>query len=313
MRFSEGVKIMDNIIQTYRLTKTFKDKEVIKSLDFSLKKGEICALIGKNGAGKSTFFKMLAGQLIPTSGDIHLFGNSGRNLAQAKKRMGFMIETPTFFPDFTATQNLEYFRIQRGIVEKKRIYEVLQIVDLANEKKKQYKDYSMGMKQRLGIALCLLSSPDCLVLDEPINGLDAEGIMEIRTLLLKLNQENQITILVSSHILTELQLLAKRFVFIKNGVIVDDLSKEDLDNKSKKQIRLKVDNPAKVAQLLEQAYANIDYKILPNQIVTIQNHVENGSEINRLLIENGVVVMEFRIEALNLEEYFLGLVEGNNQ
>ena len=304
---------MDTIIQTYQLTKKFKEDEVIKPLDFSLRKGEICAIIGKNGAGKSTFFKLIAGQLMPTTGDIHLFGKSGKEMAQAKKRMGFMIETPEFFPDFTAIQNLEYFRMQRGVVEKKRIYEVLQIVGLANQKKKRFRDYSMGMKQRLGIALCLLSSPDCLVLDEPINGLDAQGIMEIRTLLLKLNQENQITILVSSHILTELQLLAKRFVFIKNGVIVDDLSKEDLDNKSKKQIRLKVDNPAKVAQLLEQAYADIDYKILPNQIVTIQNHVENGSEINRLLIENGVVVMEFRIEALNLEEYFLGLVEGNNQ
>lgn len=304
---------MDTIIQTYQLAKTFKEDEVIKPLDFSLRKGEICAIIGKNGAGKSTFFKMIAGQLMPTTGDIHLFGKSGKEMAQAKKRMGFMIETPEFFPDFTAIQNLEYFRMQRGVVEKKRIYKVLQIVGLANQKKKRFRDYSMGMKQRLGIALCLLSSPDCLVLDEPINGLDAQGIMEIRTLLLKLNQENQITILVSSHILTELQLLAKRFVFIKNGVIVDDLSKEDLDEKSKKQIKLKVDHPAKVAQLLEQAYVDIDYKILPNQIVTIQNHVEKGSEINRLLIENGVVVMEFRIEALNLEEYFLGLVEGNNQ
>jgi len=304
---------MDTIIQTYQLKKTFKDEEIIKPLDFSLKKGEICALIGKNGAGKSTFFKMLAGQLMPTEGDIHLFGKSGKEKEQSIKRMGFMIETPEFFPDFTATQNLEYFRIQRGVVEKKRIAEVLQIVDLANQKKKRFKDYSMGMKQRLGIALCLLSSPDCLVLDEPINGLDAEGIMEIRRLLLKLNQEKQITILVSSHILTELQLLATRFVFIKNGVIVDDLSRESLDEKSKKQILLKVDNAAKAAQLLEQGYADIQYKILPNHKITIQNHVELGGEINRLLIDNGVLVMEFRMEALNLEEYFLGLVEGNEK
>ena len=299
---------MNAIIQTYQLTKTFKEDEVIKPLDFSLRKGEICALIGKNGAGKSTFFKMLAGQLIPTSGDIHLFGKSGEGMAQARKRMGFMIETPEFFPDFTATQNLEYFRIQRGVVEKKRIYEVLQIVGLANQKKKRFKDYSMGMKQRLGIALCLLGSPDCLVLDEPINGLDAEGIREIRTLLLKLNQEKQITILVSSHILTELQLLAKRFVFIKNGVIVDDVSKESLDDKSRKQLQLKVDDPAKTARLLEQTYKDIDYKVLPNQLVTIQNYIEQSGEINRLLIDNGVLVMEFRIESLNLEEYFLGLV-----
>jgi len=299
---------MNTMIQTYQLTKTFKEDEVIKPLDFTLRKGEICALIGKNGAGKSTFFKVLAGQLFPTSGHIHLFGKSGEGAVQARKRMGFMIETPEFFPDFTATQNLEYFRIQRGVVEKKRIYEVLQIVGLANQKRKRFKDYSMGMKQRLGIALCLLGSPDCLVLDEPINGLDAEGIREVRTLLLKLNQEKQITILVSSHILTELQLLAKRFVFIKNGVIVDDVSKESLDDKSRKQIQLKVDDPAKTARLLEQTYEDIDYKVLPDDTVTIQNYIEASGEINRLLIDNGVLVMEFRIESLNLEEYFLGLV-----
>src|SRR5699024_3525811 len=190
-----------------------------------LRKGEICALIGKNGAGKSTFFKMLSGQLIPDSGDIHLFGKTSKEAISAKKRMGFMIESTAFFPDFTARQNLEYFRIQRGVPDKKRIYEVLQIVGLENQPKKRFGKYSVGMKQRLGIALCLLSSPDCLVLDEPINGLDAEGIMEIRKLLLQLNEEKQITIFISSHILTELQLLAKRFVFIKNGVIVEDVSK----------------------------------------------------------------------------------------
>lgn len=301
---------MDAIIQTYQLTKKFKKVEVIKPLDFSLKKGEICALIGKNGAGKSTFLKLLAGQLMPTSGEIHLFGKSGKEIDQAKKRMGFMIETPAFFPDFTAIQNLEYFRIQRGIVDKKRVYEVLEIVGLANEKKKRFNDYSMGMKQRLGIALCLLSSPDCLVLDEPINGLDVEGIMEIRNLLIKLNQENQITILISSHILTELKLVATRFVFIKNGVVVDDLSREALDEKSRKQILITVDDTAKTARLLEQAYQDIQYKVLPNQVITIQNHIENSGDINRILVENGVQVKEFRIEALNLEEYFLGLVEG---
>ncbi|GAE29337.1 ATP-binding cassette domain-containing protein [Halalkalibacter hemicellulosilyticus] len=304
---------MNTIIQTFQLTKAFKEDEIIKPLNFSLQQGEICALIGKNGAGKSTFFKMLSGQLIPTSGEIRLFGKSGNETAIAQKRMGFMIETPEFFPDFTATQNLEYFRIQRGVVEKKRIYEVLQIVGLANEKKKRFSDYSMGMKQRLGIALCLLSSPDCLVLDEPTNGLDAEGIMEMRQLLLKLNEEKQITILISSHILSELQLIATRFAFIKDGVIVEDLSKEALDEKSKKQIRLKVDDTAKTAQLLEQAFADIQYNVLPNQIITIQSHVDQGGEMNRLLTTNGVLVMEFRFEALNLEEYFLGLVEANEQ
>ena len=301
---------MDTIIQTYQLTKTFKREDVIKPLNYSLRKGEICALIGKNGAGKSTFFKILAGQLIPTAGEIQIFGKSGKDIDHAKKRIGFMIETPAFFPDFTATQNLEYFRIQRGVVDKKRIYEVLELVDLAKEKKKRFKDYSMGMKQRLGIALCLLSSPDCLILDEPINGLDAEGIIEMRKLLRKLNQEKQITILISSHILTELELLATRFVFIKNGVIVDDLNKDALEQKSMKQIMLTVDNPAKVAQILEQTYADIQFKVLPDQVITIQNYIESSGEINRLLVDNGVLVKEFRIEAQKLEEYFLEFVEG---
>lgn len=302
---------MEKVIQTYQLTKSFKEEEVIKPTDFSLRKGEICALIGKNGAGKSTFFKLLAGQITPTKGDILLFGQSGKKIDQARKRIGFMIETPQFFPDFTATQNLEYFRIQRGVVEKKRISEVLEIVGLNNEKKKQFSDYSLGMKQRLGIALGLLSNPDCLVLDEPTNGLDAEGIMEIRKLLLKLNQEKQITIFISSHILTELQLLAQRFVFIKNGAIVEDLSKDALDKKSQKQIYLKVDQQAKTAQLLELTYPDIQYKVLPNQTITIQNHIDKSGEINRLLNKNDVLVNEFHLESLRLEEYFLDFVEGN--
>lgn len=303
---------METIIQTYQLTKTFKDVTIIKPLDFSLRKGEICALIGQNGSGKSTFFKMLAGQLPQTAGDIELFGKTGKDLAQARRRMGFLVETPAFFPDFTASQNLEYFRIQRGIVEKKRVNEVLEIVGLATEKRKRFKNYSMGMKQRLGIALCLLSSPDCLVLDEPINGLDAEGIREIRNLLVKLNQEKQITIFISSHILTELQLLATRFMFIKNGVIVEDVSKDTLQEKSQKQLQLTVDNTAKTAQLLERTYVDIQFKVLPNQVIIIHNHVECSGDINRLLLNNGVSVKEFRIEARNLEEYFLELVGGNS-
>lgn len=301
---------MDAVIQTYQLRKSFNGREILKPLDFTLKKGEICALIGKNGAGKSTFFKLLAGQIMPTSGEIQLFAQSGEALNQARKRFGFMIETPAFFPDFTAMQNLEYFRIQRGVADKKRIHEVLEIVGLAHEGKKRFQDFSMGMKQRLGIALCLLGSPDCLVLDEPINGLDAEGIIEIRRLLRDLNLEKQVTLLISSHILTELEQLATRFVFIKNGVIVEDAGKAALEQKSMKRIQLIVDNPAKAAQLLERNFSGIEYNVLPGQGMTIHNYVESGGEINRLLVNNGVLVKEFRIEALKLEDYFLEFVEG---
>lgn len=303
---------MVNVIETYQLEKTFKTETAVKPMNFVLEQGEICAIIGKNGAGKSTFFKMLSGQMKPTSGEMTLFGKTGEAVNMSRQRMGFMVEVPEFFPDFTARQNLEYFRIQRGVVEKERIQEVLEIVDLAHEKKKKFRDYSMGMKQRLGISLCLLSSPDCIVLDEPINGLDAEGIREVRKLLLKLNEEKQITVLVSSHILAELQLLAKRFVFIKNGVIVDDLSQSALTAKSQKQLYLKVDDTAKTAQLLERSFESIEYKVLPNQQMVIQNYIDASSDINRLLIEHDIAVHEFRVDAINLEEYFLEFVEGSD-
>ncbi|GAF66619.1 ABC transporter ATP-binding protein [Bacillus sp. TS-2] len=170
----------------------------------------------------------------------------------------------------------------------------------------------MGMKQRLGIALCLLSSPDCLILDEPINGLDAKGINEIRRLLVKLNEEKQITILISSHILTELQLIASRYVFIKDGEIVEDISKEELEEKSQKQILVKVQEPSIAAQVLETVYPTIQYKVLTENTLMIQSHVDQGGHINTLLIENGVHVLEFRIDTFSLEDYFLELVEGES-
>lgn len=300
---------MNAIIATKELCKQFKNEPIIPSLDFVLNEGEICALIGQNGAGKSTFFKMLAGQMLPTSGQIRFFENSQQvSMNDHKKRMGFMIESPAFFEDFTALQNLEYFRQQRGVTEKNRIHQVLELVDLARHKRKKFSAYSMGMKQRLGIALCLLTNPDCLVLDEPINGLDTEWIIEVRNLLLRLNQEHHITILVSSHILTELQIVADRFVFMKEGVIVEDLSKEMLNKKSEKQIQLYVNDAAKAAQLLERTYPRIHFQVMPDQLIVIHNYIEEAGNMNQLLVTHNVQVKEFRIESGNLEKYFLGLV-----
>lgn len=300
---------MKPIIQTNNLTKKFRQEVALQPLDFTLYAGEICALIGKNGAGKSTLFKMLSGQLIPTAGEMTLFGHFGQDCEMSRKRMGFIIETPVFFPDFTAYQNLEYFRIQRGIVEKEQINTVLEIVDLAKETKKKFKQYSLGMKQRLGLALCLLGNPDCLILDEPINGLDAEGIKEIRDLLFKLNREQQMTILISSHILSELSLLATRFLFIKNGKIIEDISSQELHEKSKKQLKIQTGELSQAVQVLERHYPDIEYQVLPNNYLIIQNHVDNSREINRLLVEHHVFVDDFHIESLALEDYFLNLEE----
>ncbi len=299
------------IIRTNQLSKKFKEEAVISALDFSVAQGEICALIGKNGAGKSTLFKLLSGRFFPSAGTLQLFGQSGKQLEQARKRMSFMIESPQFFAHFTAQQNLEYFRIQRGIPAKHRVEEVLKIVDLADQKKKKFKNYSLGMKQRLGLALALLSNPDCLVLDEPVNGLDAQGINKIRTLLKKLNQENHITILISSHILAELQLLATRFVFMDQGAIVGNLTQTEFKQKVRKQINLRIDDPSKAAQLLERGLPDIEYRVFPDGWISIQNHLEDSGSINQLLTQNGLVIYEMRIEGSNLEEYFLDLVEVN--
>lgn len=297
---------MSIVIAANGLTKQYKTTAVVDSLNFTLAKGEICALIGKNGAGKSTFFKMLSGQVQPTRGEVQLFGHS--ELGPVRSRISFLIEEPAFFSDFTAQQNLEYFRIQRGVIEKSKIIEVLEQVGLADQGGKKVREYSMGMKQRLGLALCLLSNPDCIVLDEPTNGLDPEGINEIRQLLLKLNQEKQVTLLIASHILNELELIATRFVFIHEGKIIETISQTELHEKCQKQLKLKVDRSDRAAQLLEQNFSAIQYRCLPNGWIHIQNYLDKSAQINQELVSNGVYVTELRVEDLKLEDYFLQMI-----
>lgn len=301
---------MSKVIKSVNLDKTYKEVKAIDSVNLDINSGDICALIGKNGAGKSTLFKMLSGQVLPTNGEIELFGFSKNELSKGRQRIGFMIEEPAFIDNFTAKQNLEYFRIQRGVVEKKRIDEVLHIVDLENTGKKKFKQFSMGMKQRLGLALALLASPDCLVLDEPTNGLDAEGINEIRRLMLRLNEEEGLTILISSHILSELQLVSNRFIFINKGKIVEDISKKELDEKCRKQIKIQVNNPSKALQSLEESFPDIILTVLDGDWIRVENHLEESASLNQLLMKNGVEVKEIAVENVSLEDYFLKLVEG---
>ena len=248
---------MNLVIKTKDLSKKYKDNHGLLPTNFELHKGEVCALIGRNGAGKSTFFKLLANQIKADSGNIELFNKKSDIKNQMRKRIGFMIEHPDFINNFTAFQNLKYFSIQRGISNTKDITEVLKVVELENVNKK-FKTYSLGMKQRLGLALALLNGPDLLILDEPINGLDAQGIKDFRNLILRLNQEHGITFLLSSHILNELQQVADRFVFIDKGKIIKDISKEKLTQESKQQLLIRVDNTSKTSQVLEENIKNID-------------------------------------------------------
>ncbi|MEH6978722.1 MULTISPECIES: ATP-binding cassette domain-containing protein [Bacillus] len=301
----------NHIIKTVNLTKQFKSKTVIKNLNFTLKKGEICAIIGKNGAGKSTFFKMLSNQVLPTEGLIQLDNQEDKNLHLSRKKFSFLIEAPAFFDNFTAKQNLEYYRIQRGIENKNLIDELIRVVKLEEHTKVTFRNYSMGMKQRLGIALCLLSNPDCLVLDEPTNGLDAEGIRELRQLLINLNKERNTTILISSHVLSELQNIATRYVFFNKGKIIEDISAADFERKSLQHLKIKVNDTSLAIDLLKQFERNLQCEILEDNWIIIKNNVTNGSNINTFLTKNNIIVYEFKIEHHNLEGYFFNLLGGD--
>lgn len=298
---------MEAIIRTHQLEKTFKTNKGLKPLDFQLFKGEICAIIGKNGAGKSTFFKLLAGQLQPSGGEVAFFDYAAQESNRARKRMGFMIESPEFFVDLTAYENLNYFRLQRGISSKDAVQRAIEAVDLAKYPATRFKEYSMGMKQRLALALTLMTGPDCLVLDEPTNGLDAEGISDIRKLLLKLNKEQDITILISSHILSELQLVATRFLFIDKGQVIEDITREELHNRNRKSLKLMVDHPSRAARVLEESFADLKYTVLPDNTLKLDNHVEDAAQINRILMQHDIDVKEIMTETNSLEDYFLSL------
>lgn len=301
---------MNLVIKTKDLSKKYKDNHGLLPTNFELYKGEVCALIGRNGAGKSTFFKLLANQIKADSGNIELFNKKSDIKNQMRKRIGFMIEHPDFINNFTAFQNLKYFSIQRGISNTKDITEVLKAVELENVNKK-FKTYSLGMKQRLGLALALLNGPDLLILDEPINGLDAQGIKDFRNLILRLNQEHGITFLLSSHILNELQQVADRFVFIDKGKIIKDISKEKLTQESKQQLLIRVDNTSKTSQVLEENIKNIDYRVINAQEIIVYQSSIDYNLINKILIENNIDVYEFKIEVSNLEDYFLNIKRGD--
>ena len=301
---------MNLVIKTKDLSKKYKDNHGLLPTNFELHKGEVCALIGRNGAGKSTFFKLLANQIKADSGDIELFNKKSDIKNQMRKRIGFMIEHPDFINNFTAFQNLKYFSIQRGISNTKDITEVLKAVELENVNKK-FKTYSLGMKQRLGLALALLNGADLLILDEPINGLDAQGIKDFRNLILRLNQEHGITFLLSSHILNELQQVADRFVFIDKGKIIKDISKEKLTQESKQQLLIRVDNTSKTSQVLEENIKNIDYRVINAQEIIVYQSSIDYNLINKILIENNIDVYEFKIEVSNLEDYFLNIKRGD--
>lgn len=301
----------NEILRTEGLSRKFGDFTAMHPTDVSIRKGDIYALIGKNGAGKTTFFRMITGQIDPTAGQMYLFGkNNGNELLEERRKIGAIVETPGFFPNFTARQNLRYYRIQRGIPDVECEISALEEVGLSNTGKKKFKDFSLGMKQRLGLALALMTHPAFLILDEPTNGLDPGGIVEMRNLLLKLNREKNITILISSHILSEVHSISSRFAFIDNGKIFEELTREELERKSRKYISVRVDDAQKAAFVIEKNFDGTQYSVMPGETIHVEGLLEQSDVLNRVLTENGVKVFSIQQQGENLEEYFLNLVGG---
>ncbi len=301
------------ILSTKNLTKKYNSTFAVNNINLEVKQGEIYGLVGKNGAGKTTLLRMVTGQAFATEGDVELFGEtSSEGLSNGRKRIGTIIEVPSFYNNLTAEQNLEYYRIQRGIPGKHCVAEALAEVGLTHAGKKKYKSFSLGMKQRLGLALALMNKPELLLLDEPINGLDPFGIVEIRNLLLRLNQEKNITILISSHILSELSNLVTYYGFIDKGILVKQVSAEELSRESNRYIELKVDKVELMTSLLETKLGCTSYQVTPDYSIHIFDYMDQPAKISQLAVSNGVGLYSIIIKEINLENYFIQLVGGES-
>lgn len=299
------------ILTTKQLTKRYHHTNVVNHVNLEIRQGDIYGLVGKNGAGKTTLLRLLTGQAFATDGSILLFGeNSEEALNKGRKRIGAIIEAPSFYSYMSAEQNLEYYRMQRGIPGKHCVSEALEEVGLTDTGNKKYKSFSLGMKQRLGLALALMNKPEILMLDEPINGLDPFGIVEIRNLLIRLNQEKNITILISSHILSELSNLVTSYGFIENGALIKQLTAEELSKECNKYLELKVDNVERMTALLEKKLNCTSYKVTPEYSLHIYDYLEQPSIISELAVSNGIAVNQLMIKDINLESYFIQLVGG---
>lgn len=301
----------DSILQTTALTKKYSHTVALDNVNVTIKKGGIYGFIGQNGAGKTTFMRVISGLSLPDSGKIMLFGKSGKKELEAqRKRMGSMIEYPALYPYMTAHDNLEAMRRAQGIPNKEVVEHCLEIVGLKNTGKKKVQNFSLGMKQRLGIAMALLGDPEFLMLDEPTNGLDPVSIIEIRKLLQSLSSERHLTILVSSHILGELYQLATNYIFLHHGKIVQEITKEQLDQYCKKHISILVDDVSSAAVTLERSLHTRHYTIMPDQSIQLYDYVDDMQKVITALSENHLIIKDIKVAGDSLETYFINTIGG---
>ena len=299
------------VLKTYNITKKYGEQLAVDNVNMTIKKGDIYGFIGQHGAGKTTLIRLITGLIHKSGGEIELLGaNEENELNKARTMVGSLIETPSFYTNMTARENLEVSRLVRNIPGKKCIDEVLELVGLKDVEKKKVKNFSLGMRQRLGIANALMGNPKLLILDEPINGLDPMGIVEIRELLKKINKEKDMTILISSHILSELSELATTYGIISNGKLIEEITAKQLSEKCRQYIDLRVDDTARAVILLERELGISDYEVLEDSNIKVFSNLDNVGEINSLLSRSGIIVESISVKGENLEEYFMNKVGG---
>lgn len=299
------------ILKTNNLTKKYQGICAIQNVSLTLEAGKVYALIGRNGAGKTTLMRLISGLSFPSEGSIELFGKSSdEKLLVERKRLGCMIEYPSFIPYMSAKDNLTYYRIVRGIPSTTIVDELLEMVGLNNTGKKKVKNFSLGMKQRLGIAIAMLGNPELLILDEPTNGLDPVGVIEIRNLITKLCEERHITVLISSHNLPELYQVATNYIFINQGELIQSITLEELEEKCKRHILIACDQPEKLTSILETQLNTTNYKVLPDKTIKLYDYINEKEKVTKTIFENGVIITSFSIEGDTLEEYFITMIGG---
>lgn len=302
---------MSYILKTYNLTKTFSGKEVVSNVSMNIKKGEIYGFLGPNGAGKTTVMKLITNLIKPTAGEIEIFGEKLTNTSyEVLKRMGTIIEYPVFYEKLTGRENLELHCEYMGFYNKKAIDEALKLVNLRGVNEKPVKNFSLGMKQRLGIARAIITKPELLILDEPINGLDPAGIKEMRDLFKMLCKEYGITVLISSHILSEIEQIADTIGVISNGKLIEEVSMDAIRESNTEFIEIQVEDSRKAAYILDNNLKISNFKIIDNNLLRVYRSNITQKEISKALILNDVEIESITKRQSSLEDYFLKLVNG---
>lgn len=303
---------MENyIVQTKNLTKQYGKQKSVADLNIHIQKGRIYGLLGRNGAGKTTTMKMLLGLTAPTSGEVMIFGIPMQgNEKKLLPRIGSLIETPGFYPNLTATENLRIFAALRGVPNQHAIKDALDLVGLPYKDKKRFSQFSLGMKQRLAISLAVMHEPELLILDEPVNGLDPIGIAEVRSFIQQLCKEKGKTILISSHILSEIALLADDIGIINHGELLEEESICELEQRSSKYIHFVLSNTAQAARILEETFRENNFKIQDDHNLWLHNLELPVAKVVTAFVENGLDVSEAHTCEETLEDYFKKVIGG---